>query len=144
MEITVFYPEHIEALRILYLESRKVTFTWLNTDNYQLTDFDKDTEGEMIYIAVENGKVLGFISVWVQNHFIHHLYVSTESHRCGIGTQLLDFVKSKYPHQLSLKCLVKNHKAVNFYEFNGFIKKAKSSDELAGNYYLMVFSDQKS
>ncbi|CDH26483.1 conserved hypothetical protein [Xenorhabdus bovienii str. kraussei Becker Underwood] len=57
--------------------SRKVTFTWLNTDNYQLTDFDKDTEGEMIYIAVENDKVLGFISVWAQNHFIHHLYVAT-------------------------------------------------------------------
>ncbi|CDL80553.1 GNAT family N-acetyltransferase [Xenorhabdus szentirmaii] len=138
MKIVTFSPEYLEALRTLYLESRTAAFTWLNTTHYLLTDFDADTEGEAIYVAIENDKVLGFISVWEPDYFIHHLYVSTGYQKIGIGSRLLDFVKSKYPHELGLKCLTNNDKATAFYESRGFIKKKRSSDPIAGDYYLMI------
>lgn len=32
-------------------------------------------DGEEIHIAVLDGKIAGFASVWVADRFIHHLYV---------------------------------------------------------------------
>ncbi len=80
MEIKTFTDKYRNALRSIYLESRKSTFTWLETSTYQLLDFDQDTEAERIHVALEGDDVLGFISVWEPDNFIHHLYVLYPSH----------------------------------------------------------------
>jgi ribosomal protein S18 acetylase RimI-like enzyme len=86
-----------------------------------------------------SGKVLGFLSVWEPEKFIHHLYVSDEYSGQGIGSELLEFAKARYSN-LSLKCMVKNSKAVHFYESRGFVRREKVEDEFGG-YYLMSWGE---
>ena len=88
MEITEFDPKHLEPLRQLYLESRAATFTWLDSQAYELSDFDRDTEGEEIWVAMESDEVVGFISIWSPDGFIHHLFVSPDYRNTGAGSRL--------------------------------------------------------
>lgn len=138
MEIKEFHSTNIEALRQLYLDSRSATFTWLDTSNFELLDFDRDTEGEQIWIAVEGNDVLGFISIWTPDSFIHHLFVSPNKLANGAGTELLKIAKQQFS-QLSLKCLIANERATEFYRAKGFFIDSTVIDGLE-SYHLMKFS----
>ncbi|MEZ8107411.1 GNAT family N-acetyltransferase [Vibrio cortegadensis] len=140
MEIKRFHSKDINALRRLYLDSRTATFTWLDTSNFELLDFDRDTEGEQIWVASEFKEVIGFISIWKPESFIHHLFVSPESVAKGVGSKLLSVAKLHYP-KLSLKCLAYNQRAIGFYLSKGFII-ASTVDEGMESYHLMEFSAQ--
>ncbi|GEM80384.1 GNAT family N-acetyltransferase [Vibrio superstes] len=138
MRITEYHPSFASELSAVYLESRTSTFTWLNSSDFKFSDFEKDTEGETILLAVLDEKAIGFISIWEPDKFVHHLYVSTEYLGKGVGSLLLSSAQSLYG-KLSLKCLVKNQKAIRFYELRGFTKKSKHRDS-TGEYYLMEMS----
>lgn len=69
------YPQ----LRQIYLESRRQSFHWLNTEEIKLQDFDQDTKEEQIFLAEESNKILGFISLYVPDRFIHLLFVHPEA-----------------------------------------------------------------
>ncbi|WP_273150859.1 GNAT family N-acetyltransferase [Methylophaga thiooxydans] len=138
MEIRAFDSDLLVPLRQLYLETRLATFVWLDCSGFTLTDFDRDTEGERIWVAMDSGRVVGFLSVWEPANFIHHLYVCTDSLRTGIGTKLLDACKSTHA-ELSLKCLAQNQQAISFYKSSGFeIHSAEGSG--LERYYLMQYS----
>ncbi|TFH89054.1 GNAT family N-acetyltransferase [Vibrio ouci] len=140
MEIKDYSDDLLVAISELYLSSRVSTFSWLDTGDYELSDFSRDTEGERVLVAVEGGEVLGFISIWEPENFIHHLYVSNNHQRQNVGTRLLEKAKSSY-RSLSLKCMVENERAIGFYESKGFMKAQKGADSL-GDYYLMKFGAQ--
>jgi len=135
MEIKEFDANYLQYLRELYLCSRRDSFTWLQTDIFQLEDFDRDSQGERIWLIEVSGNVAGFISIWEPDKFIHHLYVSSEYHNQGVGSMLLKNAKAEYG-ELSLKCMVKNKKAINFYLLRGFEIVSQVDDEFGG-YYLM-------
>ncbi len=137
MEITEFDPNHLEPLRKLYLESRVATFTWLDTQAYELSDFDRDTEGEEIWVAIESDEVVGFISIWAADGFIHHLFVDPDFRKIGAGSQLVNLAKQRYS-ELSLKCFVQNSDAIGFYESQGF-KAGETVENGAESYHLMRF-----
>ncbi len=63
MEVTRYQPKYLTALQALYLESRQDTFHWADADAFKLSDFELDTEGEEIWVAVSGNKVLGFASI---------------------------------------------------------------------------------
>ncbi len=67
--------------------------------------------------------------------FIHHLYVATKYQGQGVGSMLLNGAKMKYGN-LSLKCMVQNQKALNFYLSQGFEIVSQVDDELGGYYYM--------
>ena len=138
MEIKNFHSDYLESVRKLYLESRIATFTWLDSSNFELTDFDRDTEGEQIWLAMVSDQVVGFISIWQAEHFIHHLFVSPSCLRSGIGASLLAISKQHYP-ALTLKCLVANQNAVDFYCSQGFEITA-TVESGAESYHLMEYS----
>ncbi|MCS0326672.1 GNAT family N-acetyltransferase [Vibrio diabolicus] len=140
MEIIRFQSHHLNAVKKLYLESRLVTFTWLDTVEFDLSDFERDTEGESIWVAIESNKVVGFVSIWAPENFIHHLFVSPRNLRGGVGLKLLDLAKQKYP-SLSLKCLSQNGNATEFYLSQGFII-AETVDNGAESYHLMKWKSQ--
>ncbi|ELP6759556.1 GNAT family N-acetyltransferase [Vibrio vulnificus] len=140
MEIKDYSDDFLGAVSELYLSARVFMFTWLDTSCYQLSDFTRDTEGERVLVAVAGGEVLGFISIWEPENFIHHLYISNDHQGKKVGTRLLEKAKSLYG-SLSLKCMSENKKAIGFYESNGFMKAEKGADSL-GDYYLMKFSAQ--
>lgn len=137
MEITKFHADHLESVRKLYLASRVATFPWLDSSDFQLTDFDRDTEGEQIWLAIVSAEVVGFISIWQADSFIHHLFVSPNSQRSGIGSMLLDIGKQNYS-ELSLKCLLANQNAIGFYCSQGFKITATVESGLE-SYHLMNY-----
>ena len=130
----------MDSVRQLYLWSRVATFTWLDTVTYELSDFERDTEGEAVWVAVESDEVLGFVSIWEADCFIHHLFVSPENLNKGIGSSLLNFVKQRYS-KLSLKCLTQNSLAVGFYLSQGF-KITETVDNGLESYHLMILNEQ--
>jgi ribosomal protein S18 acetylase RimI-like enzyme len=137
MEIVKFNEANLNKLRELYLKVRKSTFTWLNTENYSLLDFDKHTEGEVVYMAVSDGELLGFISIWEPENFIHNLFVSKVNQRQGIGESLLDYVRKLNDRPYRLKCIIENTNAVNFYKKNHFEIESTGEDEV-GKYFVMI------
>ena len=66
------------------------------------------------------GSVVGFVAVWQQDAFIHHLYVSAGSRRSGVGTRLLASLTPWLPLPWHLKCVLANSSAMRFYQARGF------------------------
>lgn len=137
MEIIRFQPHHYEATARIYLESRVTTFSFIDTTAYCLTDFAKDTYGEEIWVAVKQGIVMGFISIWSPENFIHHLFVSPKYLKRGIGLELLNHAK-KVSNSLKLKSLVKNANATDFYISQGFTIQ-ETVEKGHESYHLMSF-----
>lgn len=120
IEITQIHDDDIETLKQLFLSVRRDTFGWLDTSEYKLEDFSKQTFNEFILVARCDNIVVGFISLWLPDSFIHHLYVKNEYQSKGVGTALLQEIKNTIAHPIKLKCLKKNEIALDFYQRNGF------------------------
>jgi ribosomal protein S18 acetylase RimI-like enzyme len=126
----------LPALRELFLKVRQDTFTWAEPGSFDSLDFDKETEGEYILVALLKDRLIGFISVWKEDSFIHHLYVDREYKRQGIGTNLLQAIMEKINFPVRLKCLEQNVSALDYYHKRGFISKGTGNSE-AGAFILL-------
>ncbi|MHC0441507.1 GNAT family N-acetyltransferase [Flavobacterium sp. 3-210] len=135
MTITTIREKDYEPLKKLFLEERKSTFLWLDQSEFQLDDFEKLTQGEFILTALIDDFPVGFISIWLPNNFIHHLYISKKYQGQNIGTELLKAATKKATFPITLKCLEKNTKAIDFYKRKGFVEKGKGNSE-HGTYIL--------
>ena len=116
---------HITDLQRIFLEVRQKTFYWLDTQNFHLSDFDHETQGEFVLVAVFNDKVVGFISLWLPGNFIHHFYIDAEFQQHKIGTKLLEEAIQIMETPITLKCLEKNIRAIEFYKKRGFVATDK-------------------
>lgn len=136
LKISEFKESDRTALQQLFLKIRKETFTWKDQTAFHLEDFDKETHGEYILVAFIENKLVGFISVWLPNNFIHHLYIDKTFQKQGIGKTLLNKIADKTGFPLRLKCLEKNTEAISFYKKIGFTEKEKGG---FGNDSFIVF-----
>ncbi|TBL79022.1 GNAT family N-acetyltransferase [Paenibacillus thalictri] len=123
-------------LREVYLESRRNRFYWAVTENMKLDDFDRDTVDEVILLAEEDSRVAGFVSLYLPDNFIHHLFVHPDFFGKGAGVRLLQAAIHKMHTPVTLKCVSKNHKAMKFYEKNGWQKVVEESG--AGEPYWIM------
>ncbi|EJL6702915.1 GNAT family N-acetyltransferase, partial [Vibrio cholerae] len=57
MEIKELSARNLEPLRKLYLDSRRDSFPWLKSDSFRLEDFDRDSQGERIWLSEVLGNV---------------------------------------------------------------------------------------
>ncbi|WP_072331876.1 MULTISPECIES: GNAT family N-acetyltransferase [unclassified Paenibacillus] len=128
------YPE----LRQLYLESRLKSFHWANAEEMTLDDFDRDTIEEYILLAEENSRILGFSSLYLPDNFIHNLFVHPDAVGKGIGTQLINNALEKMSRPVRLKCVSENHRALIFYEKNGW-KKVVEEGKPGEKYWVLVY-----
>lgn len=87
--------------------------------------------GHVYLLAESEGIQVGFASYEINYRgqprmMIHKLYVSPALQGNGIGTQVLDaltgIASQKHQTALRLKVYYLNHKAIRFYEKNGFVK----------------------
>lgn len=140
MKIAAIKKIDFETLRNLYLNERRRTITWLDPSKFQLKDFDSETKGELILVAHLDDIPVGFISIWMKDHFIHHLYIDHEHQRKNIGTELLKAAILQTHLPITLKCLEKNLKAINFYLKKGFIAIERGQSE-HGDYILFELSE---
>ncbi|GAA3975498.1 GNAT family N-acetyltransferase [Mucilaginibacter dorajii] len=138
MIIRDFSEDDRNALRNIYLVSRRQTFSWFDTSGYTLNDFDKDTEGERILVADKDGAILGFISCWLQDNFIHHLFVHPAYINQGVGKALLSEAIAMLNKPVTLKCLRRNENALAFYRTQGWQIEEKGEGK-PGDYFLMSY-----
>lgn len=140
MEITEIRNADFDSLRNLFLKERQRTFSWLDVSEFKLEDFEKYTQGELVLTALIDDIPVGFISIWMPNNFIHHLYVDQKYQGQNIGTALLKAAVKKTNFPVTLKCLEANIKAVAFYKQKGFIEKEKGQSE-HGTYILFELKE---
>lgn len=135
MEIREIRKNDFDALRKLFLKERQNTFYWLDSSEFKLNDFEKATNGELVLVAVQEEIPIGFISIWMPNKFIHHLYVDQNYNGQGIGTLLLKTAIQETGLPITLKSLEQNTKAVAFYRKKGLVEKERGPSE-HGDYIL--------
>jgi GNAT superfamily N-acetyltransferase len=129
----------ISQLEKLFLTSRQKTFTWDNPSKFKIEDYRKTTEGETVYIAEDDKQgIVGFISVWEHDTipFIHHLFISSDHLRKGIGKALLNSLFTWLPFPYRLKCITKNQNALKFYLKNNWKEIGQGVGE-DGDYLLL-------
>lgn len=136
-----YQPRDLLSLREIYLASRTVAFTWESPQGYQLEDFDRATENELIWVATVGDRPVGYISWWLPHNFVHHLFVDPHFTRRGIGSALLKSCLAQVGRPVSLKCVQRNAAAIAFYVSQGWcIVSTGQSPE--GAYYLMKFDQE--
>ena len=59
----------ISALEELFQITRQKTFINRPPEEFQLGDYKKFTEGEEVWIAEENGIIMGFVSTYPKDNF---------------------------------------------------------------------------
>lgn len=130
-------------LERIYRETRLAVFSWVPAERIVAATLARDAEGEVVYVArdatgpgPEEGWVLGFVSVWAPDNFVHHLYLDLALRGRGAGTALLEFVAKNHPGALRLKCVERNAAAREFYLRRGWrVVGGGLSDD--GDYLLM-------
>ncbi len=135
MVIDKMTEQQRNELRELYFISRKKAFFWEDESAFNLADFDHDTKDELVLVATDNKQIVGFISLYVEDNFIHTLFVSPEKQGLGAGTALLQEAKKVLEMPMKLKCLSKNTAALKFYESQGWRKIDEVKYENANDNY---------
>lgn len=130
-----------QALEQIFRMNRGSEVIWLN-QNRPTDNLAEQSEGEMIIVAESERQILGFISVWEPERFIHHLYVHKEHQGIGIGRALVDEVAHRYPGDLSLKCVKLNHEAMGFYLNTGW-REVSTGVGPDGEYALLKHKSSK-
>ena len=116
-------------LRTLYLHARREA--WPRPDSAATRD-------EQIWVAIHDGHRVGFASVHENDNFLHNLFVDPQHQGMGVGRLLLEQVQKSFTSTGALKCLVKNERAVAFYQRHGWHIEA-SGDSPEGEYFLMHY-----
>lgn len=135
IDIRPFSIADEQSLSCIYLSCRLETFYWLPQQNLKLTDFNKDTEGERILVIEADSKLVGFISIWMQDNFIHHLFIESLHQGKGFGKLLLAEALKIIGRPARLKCVVQNSRACQFYEKQGWIIESTTPDDPISPYH---------
>ncbi|MDU5335163.1 GNAT family N-acetyltransferase [Enterococcus sp.] len=125
--IETMTDEDLESIAAIWLESNLETHDFIDK-NYWLMNYQNVKEmlpTAKIYAYFHNGKIVGFLGLI--NEYIAGIFVLKNYRSLGIGTQLLDFVKSEN-FTLTLNVYQKNQRAVQFYLRQGFTILKKEND----------------
>jgi GNAT superfamily N-acetyltransferase len=118
MEVRRARSDELGACADLYVRVLSETFTWLPPERHHRDDFLRAAREEEIYIAVEDGRILGLAGFFRPQSFLHSLYVDARGR--GVGKALLDHVLSVAEGPVSLKVQAPNRRAQAFYRREGF------------------------
>jgi ribosomal protein S18 acetylase RimI-like enzyme len=106
--------------------ARILTESWISALPHRprevgLIEFREQTDGELLFVSANERGIAGFISVWAQEWFVHHLFVDPVFQNRGVGTGLLEHVAMLAGEgALTLKCQAENQDAIRFYARFGF------------------------
>jgi len=136
MHIRSFQNHDRAPLSELFLNTRKLSWPWLDSSKWELSDFEKYTENEMILVAEKDQEYLGFASIFLQENFLHHLFIAPNAQNQGVGTALLHAAEQLFTGTGYLKCLSENKQALSFYLGYGW-EAISTGESEEGGYILM-------
>lgn len=139
-QIADYSNKYAEALNDIYLSGRRLAFPWIDPETYKSADFDRDTAGEKIWVALSGQIAIGFISCWEPDHFVHCLFIKPDFHGLGIGKALLQVCLAHLGRPATLKCVAANRNAIAFYQKLGW-QIAGSGESPEGPYLLMEYAN---
>src|ERR1700740_1090835 len=121
---TVRQIEQSDAAAVQRLYERAVGgAVWLPVEVKADANFARVSQGESVFVCHgPEGRLVGLLSVYVPESFIHHVYVDPEFERQGVGTALLSSLETWLPLPWRLKCVIANTSARTFYAGHGWIE----------------------
>ncbi|MHA1571239.1 MAG: GNAT family N-acetyltransferase, partial [Alphaproteobacteria bacterium] len=93
-----------------------------NPAKFSRDRFRSDTGGEEIWVAQADRQVVGFVTLWRPDPFIHYLLVHRDWRGRGIGVLLLDTLMASVDRSVVLKCRTDNTAARRFYLRNNWFE----------------------
>lgn len=112
-----------EFVNVIFAKAISST-QWLPLEARSNVNFTKNSDSETVVVCCgQEGDVLGFVSVYEPESFIHHLYVAPDYQGQGIGTELLHSLEAWLPMPLHLKCVERNENALAFYLLQGWVEE---------------------
>ncbi len=109
-----------ETLRRVHVAARDATFVWARPGAHWLKDFDKNTAGERVLVAVCSGVPLGFAAIWEPDSFLHSLFVDPDFQRRGVGGALLAACEKYFSQAPTLKYIKASESVQRFYLSQGW------------------------
>lgn len=88
-----------------------------------------------VYVYEKDDDIRGFIGI--MENYIAGFFVDEKFRSCGIGGELLEYVKS-VKKELRLSVYKKNQAAVRFYLRNGFVNSSEAEDEATGETEMLM------
>ncbi|MHB2166793.1 N-acetyltransferase family protein [Alsobacter sp. R-9] len=125
-----YRPSDRAACAGIYVRARRHAFHWCPPEQFRTEDFEADSRGEVITVATLDETVVGFLSLWMPDHFIHLLFVDPPFHGRGIGRQLLEHAEVTFGDWSWLKCQAQNERALSFYRACGWSVGSGGVNEL--------------
>ena len=130
----------IESINTIFAEAN-TNAEWLAPEAKSNPDFTKVSEGETVVVCCDReDNVLGFVSVYEPDSFVHHLYVAQGCQGQGVGTALLDSLNAWVSMPWHLKCVARNGSALAFYLARGWVEENRAQGP-EGPYVLLKRSD---
>ncbi|RCW63943.1 N-acetyltransferase [Saliterribacillus persicus] len=125
--IRKFEIDDLQEVMRIWLESNIKAHHFIN-ESYWKENYETVKEilpNATIFVYENNEKIEGFVGL--ADNYIAGIFVENEKQSKGIGKDLLDYVKEKYP-SLSLKVYKNNIRAVQFYQRENFVVKEEQLD----------------
>ncbi len=125
--IRKFEIDDLQEVMRIWLESKIKAHHFIN-ESYWKENYETVKEilpNATIFVYENNEKIEGFVGL--TDNYIAGIFVENEKQSKGIGKDLLDYVKEKYP-SLSLKVYKNNIRAVQFYQRENFVVKEEQLD----------------
>jgi ribosomal protein S18 acetylase RimI-like enzyme len=104
----------------LYVRSGTAAFTWRPAGHFTAEDFVRYAEEEEVWLAFMGDALVGILSLFPADNFIHCLYVAPEAQRLGVGKSLVTYLRSETGRPLTLKLDTPNTNAIAFYQATGW------------------------
>jgi len=118
----------------LYERAGSAAFTWRPKGYFKADDFIRFAEEEEVWLALASGALLGILSLFRPENFIHCLYVDPDAQRLGVGRALVEYLRKETGQPLTLKLDTLNKKAIAFYEATGW-QRMTGPDDLGIDVY---------
>lgn len=112
--------------RILTVAGGVVAAGWPPID---ILEFHRVTEAEAILVAELADRVVGFVTCYRPDRFVHHLYVDPAHWRRGIGRALLAAALGRLDGPAKLKCRQADLDARAFYRSQGWVEHPGGRDD---------------
>jgi GNAT superfamily N-acetyltransferase len=118
---------------------------WLPASANRSLDVTHTTKGERCMVAANRaGRIVGMVSVYEADAFIHHLYVAASTRRLGVGAAMLDSLKSWLVYPWRLKCVCANTDALAFYAAHGWVVEEEGEGEEGPYLQLLKHANERS